>query len=112
VMTLASQSASNVNDAVVFHAHQGVEKMLKAVLVSRHVAPPRTHDLTTLVGMLPNLVSDGSLAEVCIGLQALWPASRYPEEPMPTRDDVTRAVAWAAQAKAILGAQVVRSADR
>jgi HEPN domain-containing protein/predicted nucleotidyltransferase len=96
-----------VDDAAVFHAHQGVETMLKAVLVSRHVPPPRTHDLTTLFAALPNeLRSDARVEEACIGLQRLWPSSRYPEAPVPTDQQVTQAVEWARRARAAVGVAV------
>lgn len=35
-------------DAVIFHAQQFVEKLMKAVLISRKVVPPKTHDLNYL----------------------------------------------------------------
>ena len=35
-------------DAVCFHAQQCAEKLLKAVLISRQVVPPRIHDLVRL----------------------------------------------------------------
>lgn len=38
---------------VAFHAHQAVEKALKAALVLSDVDPPRTHDLDALRNLLP-----------------------------------------------------------
>ena len=35
-------------DGVCFHAQQGVEKLLKALLIALGVRPDRTHDLTRL----------------------------------------------------------------
>jgi len=35
-------------DAVCFHAEQGVEKLMKALLIHRGVTPPRTPSLTIL----------------------------------------------------------------
>jgi len=40
-------------DTVCFHAQQGVEKYLKAFLVALEVAFPKTHDIETLVGLMP-----------------------------------------------------------
>jgi HEPN domain-containing protein/predicted nucleotidyltransferase len=37
---------------VCFHAHQGSEKYMKALLVARHVRPPRTHHLPDLLAAL------------------------------------------------------------
>ena len=42
-------------DGVCFHAQQGVEKLLKAVLISLGVRPGRTHDLTRLGEALHDL---------------------------------------------------------
>lgn len=39
-------------DAVCFHAQQCVEKLMKAVLISKNQLPPRTHDLVRLNGLL------------------------------------------------------------
>jgi HEPN domain-containing protein/predicted nucleotidyltransferase len=94
---------SNLHDAIVFHAHQGVEKTLKAALVARHVQPPRTHVLPDLLHRLPaELRDDPSLRDACAGLHALWPASRYPTVPVPTGAQVDQAVAWAERARAIV----------
>ncbi len=35
-------------DAVCFHAHQCVEKLLKGLLIAHKVVPPKTHNLLTL----------------------------------------------------------------
>jgi HEPN domain-containing protein len=40
-------------ETLCFHAQQAVEKCLKAVLVSRGIAPPATHNLKTLVERFP-----------------------------------------------------------
>jgi len=40
-------------DTVCFHAQQCVEKYLKAFLVVLEVAFPKTHDIETLVGLMP-----------------------------------------------------------
>lgn len=103
MMELALARSDNVRDGVVFHAHQGVEKLLKAVLVSANVPPPRTHDLTELVTRLPANVRDlPGIVEACAGLQGLWPSARYPNRPMPTSEQMQAAVRWARIAKEIL----------
>jgi len=43
-------------DAVCFHAQQCVEKLMKAVLISRNQLPPKTHDLVRLNGLLASAV--------------------------------------------------------
>jgi HEPN domain-containing protein len=39
-------------DAVCFHAQQGAEKLLKTLLISRSITPPRSHDLVHLCRLL------------------------------------------------------------
>lgn len=43
-------------DTVCFHAQQCVEKHLKALLVLREVEFPKTHDIQTLIALLPRPV--------------------------------------------------------
>lgn len=42
-------------DAVCFHAHQCIEKLLKALLINNKQTPPKTHDLPTLAGLLSSV---------------------------------------------------------
>jgi HEPN domain-containing protein/predicted nucleotidyltransferase len=103
VMELARAGAPDATDAVTFHAHQGVEKLLEACLVANQVAPPRTHDLMDLVTGLPNhLRVNRELGEACAGLHRLWRRARYPDEPLPTGDQARQAVDWARRARDIL----------
>jgi HEPN domain-containing protein len=46
------ENADGVNEIAGFHAHQAIEKCLKAALVLRGEDPPRTHDLVFLVEAL------------------------------------------------------------
>ncbi len=55
---LAKSGKPNLHDVIVFHAHRGVEKMLKAALVARHIQPPRTHNLTSLLECRPGSLQD------------------------------------------------------
>ena len=43
-------------DAVCFHAQQCVEKLMKAVLISRERQPPRTHSLVHLGSLLQDAI--------------------------------------------------------
>jgi HEPN domain-containing protein len=45
---LGQKDAAASENLVAFHAQQAIEKALKAVLVSREVEFPKTHDLTEL----------------------------------------------------------------
>jgi HEPN domain-containing protein len=57
-------------DIVCFHAQQAAEKYLKAILMSRTINFPRTHDLTELMGLLP--------ADITLGVSSLEIASLTP----------------------------------
>ncbi len=39
-------------DAACFHAQQCVEKLLKAMMIHEGVVPPRSHDLSYLLGFI------------------------------------------------------------
>jgi HEPN domain-containing protein len=81
-------------DTVCFHAQQGAEKYLKALLTQYGVAFPKIHDLTELVALLP---ADARPVLPPGILEALNPyaiETRYPGvwEPIE-RDEALRAVA-------------------
>lgn len=100
---IGADSGFEVNDAVVFHAHQAVEKLLKAASVRERRAPLRTHDLTRLLERVaPRLRDDPALRAACAALQALVPRSRYPAEPTPANDDVAQALRWVRRAREIV----------
>ncbi len=78
--------------AICFHAHACAEKLLKSLIVRRGTHPPRTHELPELLSLQgPRVRGDKALIAACALLQALYPGSRYPEEPLPTLDDARRA---------------------
>ena len=59
-LTATREVAADVPNfnATCFHAQQCIEKYLKAVLVERNVAFPRTHQLGFLADLLPELSAD------------------------------------------------------
>jgi HEPN domain-containing protein/predicted nucleotidyltransferase len=82
--------------AICFHSHACVEKLLKALLVSRGKHPPKTHELLELVALQSREVSnDTALSKACVLLHGLYPKSRYPEVPMPALDEARQAFAAA-----------------
>ncbi len=91
----------SVTDAIVgFHAQQAVEKALKAVIASRGVEFPFTHDLASLMKL-----SDAAGAAVPAGLAAarrLTPYGARMRYGEAVAQGVTRAeaAAWAAEAVA------------
>ena len=96
----AMQALANLDPpargAVCFHAHQCVEKLLKACLIARSVRPRRTHDLHELLDACDRAGVDlQRLQGRCKPLQELYPRSRYPKEPEPTASDGETAIAAA-----------------
>lgn len=90
-------------DAICFHAHQCIEKLLKSVLIAGHTPPPRHHDLKDLLGRCPpELRENAELRRACESLYDIWPKSRYPEAPEPTPAEGAEAVARARSAREIL----------
>lgn len=83
-------------DVICFHAQQCVEKTLKALLISRSLRFPPTHDLGALFNMLPN---DGRPAIELSKLRTLnryAVEARYPGNWEPiVRDDAAIAVQFA-----------------
>ena len=80
-------------DVVCFHAHQCVEKLLKACLITKSTRPRRTHDLRDLLDLCIGAGMElEHLRGACMRLYDLWPRSRYPEEGEPTSSDVQAAI--------------------
>ena len=93
--------APDARDTIAFHAHQASEKLLKAALVACHIAPPRTHMLEQLLRLASSdLRDDPGLRDACTELDLLWSSTRYPDDPIPTPDQVARAVECATRIRA------------
>jgi HEPN domain-containing protein len=84
-------------DTVCFHAQQVAEKMLKALLVFRGLAPIRTHDLVALLAKCVEIESElENLEEDCRRLTVYAVGSRYPDDLFdPTEQDALEMVAAA-----------------
>lgn len=82
-----------LEDSICFHAHQAVEKALKAVLVRNQISPPHRHLLKHLLALCPeSLQRLGGVADACAILDAVFPKTRYPDDPIPTEAEVEAAV--------------------
>jgi HEPN domain-containing protein len=69
------------SDAICFHAHQCVEKLMKAVLIAHGVAPEYTHNLVYLDTCVKNVVESWeSEVEELNWLTRAGIAFRYPGE--------------------------------
>ncbi len=58
-------------EAVCFHAQQCAEKFFKALLVSRSLPVPKTHDLRILIRLVPQDIQLG------LDLESLFSLNRY-----------------------------------
>jgi len=65
-------------EGLCFHAQQAVEKALKAVLIANGVAPPKTHNIRTLLDFLPQHIIPPQEVEDAASLTDYAVISRYP----------------------------------
>ena len=79
-----------------FHAQQCVEKCIKAVLVSKSIEFPKTHDIEKLVGLLPlDVVITLPVADQRV-LTVYGTITRYPGDYEPvTEKEARKAVSMA-----------------
>ena len=87
-------------DTVCFHAQQCAEKYLKALLVARGIAFPKTHDLRAIIQLAPAEIELGLELDVLFTLTQYAVDTRYPEEEEPiSRQEAKQAVAVARQVR-------------
>jgi len=80
-------------DAVAFHLQQAAEKMLKAVLASRAIVYPRTHDLDDLLDLVPQDCTElHSFRERLAGWNSFAVEMRYDAEVYPQQEEVEEAL--------------------
>ena len=73
---------------VCFHAEQAAEKYLKALLISRSVRPPRTHNLLDVLGLCRSAGADpGRIDGDCAALTTFVFDPRYPRDNLWFRDE-------------------------
>jgi HEPN domain-containing protein len=76
-------------DALCFHAQQGVEKLMKGLLILRGVVPPKTHDLIHLDQLLCTACPDWSWpVEELRFVSRAAVVFRYPGESATRKDAV------------------------
>ncbi|HTQ09275.1 MAG TPA: HEPN domain-containing protein [Fimbriimonadaceae bacterium] len=77
--------------AAAYHLQQAAEKYIKAALVENGVGPPRTHDLTDLLGRFPGAAPPAAVDRAANGLSMYAWLTRYPGAPPSTQSDVDAA---------------------
>jgi HEPN domain-containing protein len=70
--------SSGIYNQACFHAQQCVEKVLKAWLRSLGTVPPRTHQLSLLLALLPDEVLADLRLEITL-LDRFYIPTRYPD---------------------------------
>ena len=80
-------------DAVAFHLQQAAEKMLKALLASRAIVYPRTHDLDDLLDLVPEDCNTiHSFRERLVGWNSYAVEMRYDVEVYPQAEEIEEAL--------------------
>ena len=74
-------------EGLCFHAQQAAEKALKAVLISKGIPPPKTHNLRTLLDLLPQEVISSHEIEDAASLSDYAVTSRYPGDFEPVDEE-------------------------
>lgn len=65
-------------ELLCFHAQQAAEKSLKAVLIYHGIAPPRTHNLESLIDLLPTTIARTHFLTQAARLTIFATSARYP----------------------------------
>lgn len=99
-------------EQLCFHAQQAAEKALKAILIAYEAPIPRTHNLRTLLDLLPAELPLPSDIQEAVGLSDYAVTSRYPgiSEPIGAEEhrealDLAEAVIYWAEHVIALKAQ-------
>ena len=80
-------------ETLCFHAHQAVEKAIKAVLIAHNVPIIKSHNIGTLIKLLPQDVQRLPELKEAMGLTDYAVLSRYPGDLEPvTEKDYKEAV--------------------
>ncbi len=90
-----------------FHAQQAAEKTLKAVLIFLEIDFPRTHNIRTLLDLLPEGVDVPQEVEESAILTDYAVESRYPMSGEPVDDEEYRRVIGLAEAVVSWGEKLI-----
>ncbi len=85
-----TQSSRILLEGLCFHAQQAAEKALKAVLIAYSIPFPRTHNITTLIDLLPQDIALLSEVEAAASLTDYAVLMRYPGDLEPVTEEEYR----------------------
>ena len=95
-LAATGKSPKVLYETLCFHAQQAAEKALKAVLIANNVPSTKTHNIGTLIGMLPGKVAFPEELEEATGLTTYAVMARYPGDLEPViEDEYTEAIGLA-----------------
>ncbi len=81
-------SEENISHICIYHAHQSVEKMMKAYLHAKDHEVSHTHDLKKLLLIISKLEESWMLyQEQIIDLDEYYPKTRYPYGDILAKED-------------------------
>jgi HEPN domain-containing protein len=77
-------------EELCFHAQQAAEKALKAVLIAKGIAPPKTHSIRMLLDILSQVIIAPQEVEDSAGLTDYAVTTRYPGDFEPVGEEEYR----------------------
>jgi len=87
-LALAAMDISSVmRENLCFHAQQAAEKSLKAVLIDRQIAFPKTHSIKLLIELLPADIERSPVLLDAVVLTEYATVFRYPGEVEPITEE-------------------------
>jgi HEPN domain-containing protein len=99
-------------EALCFHAQQAAEKAIKAVLVVRGITPPRTHNIGTLLDLIPTDIAQPDNLREAAALTDFAVMSRYPGVAEPIGDAEYREALQLAEAVGSWTEQMIAGTER
>ena len=95
-------------EGLCFHAQQPVEKALKAVLIAKGVPPPKTHNIRTLLDLLPQEVIAPQEIEDAASLTDYAVISRYPGDFESVDEEEYKETVRSAQAVVLWAERIIQ----
>lgn len=86
-VAVTGKSPKVLYETLCFHAQQAVEKTLKAVLIANKIPSTKTHNIGTLIGMLPAHVELPEELKEAAELTTYAVMARYPGDLEPVTED-------------------------
>ncbi len=87
-----------MKELLCFHAQQAAEKAIKAVLIGHGIEPPRTHNITALINLLPPEVPQPEDVLASRVLTSYAAMTRYPGQAGEVSEDDYREAVRLAEA--------------